>query len=159
MCKRDCACISRIGARVRDEYTHWAALLAGHRCARRAARRTALQVRSRPYLLSASARRIIDLAVDLNWRRIGDVYWFTITPIDRASFRGPIRVPRVKDHAPTLALLPPISSRKITMQADGVVSRVCGLRIESLVAGKEWCAGCLILEVRRFIEVRLLAGK
>lgn len=40
------------------------------------------QVRSRPYLLSASARRIIDLAVDLNCRRICDVYWFTVTPID-----------------------------------------------------------------------------
>lgn len=49
------------------------------------ARRTALQVRSRPYLLSASARRIIDLAVDPNLRQIGDVYWFIVTPIDRAS--------------------------------------------------------------------------
>lgn len=86
--ERDCAWISRIGARVRDKYT--LAALAEYRCARRAAaadaRRSALQVRSRPYLLSASARRIIDLAVDLNWRRIGDVYWFTITPIDRTSF-------------------------------------------------------------------------
>ena len=159
MCKRDCACISRIGARVRDEYTHWAALLAGHRCARRAARRSALQVRSRPYLLSASARRIIDLAVDLNWRRIGDVYWFTVTPIDRASFRGPIRASRVKDTRRHLRFFRRFPPRKVPTQAEGVVSRVCGLRIESLVVGKEWCAGCLISEVRRFIKVRLLAGK
>lgn len=51
-------------------------------CASHTGRTSAVQVRSRPYLLSASARRIIDLAVDLNCSRPVDVYWFTVTPID-----------------------------------------------------------------------------